>query len=56
MIFCLQLVAISVGVASVAVGIGIPVFYESQIDNSVSISLLLFFYVVEAEECYLVIS
>ncbi|XP_074322517.1 protein SPA, chloroplastic [Apium graveolens] len=28
------LVAISVGVASVAVGIGIPVFYESQIDNS----------------------
>ncbi|KAK8940778.1 Protein disulfide-isomerase LQY1 [Platanthera zijinensis] len=27
-------VAISVGVASVAVGIGIPVFYETQIDNS----------------------
>lgn len=32
----LQLVAISVGVVSVAVGIGIPVFYETQIDNSVS--------------------
>lgn len=29
--------AIAVGVASVAVGIGIPVFYESQIDNAVSI-------------------
>ncbi|KAF9618458.1 hypothetical protein IFM89_001181 [Coptis chinensis] len=27
-------IAISVGVASVAVGIGIPVFYESQIDNA----------------------
>ncbi|KAJ4962672.1 hypothetical protein NE237_022611 [Protea cynaroides] len=27
-------VAISVGVASVAIGIGIPVFYESQIDNA----------------------
>jgi hypothetical protein len=31
-----QIVAISVGVVSVAVGIGIPVFYESQIDNAVS--------------------
>lgn len=31
-----QVVAISVGVVSVAVGIGIPVFYESQIDNAVS--------------------
>ncbi|OVA18585.1 hypothetical protein BVC80_1831g131 [Macleaya cordata] len=28
------IVAISVGVVSVAVGIGIPVFYESQIDNA----------------------
>lgn len=28
------IVAISVGVASVAVGIGIPVFYESQINNA----------------------
>ncbi|XP_020094757.1 protein disulfide-isomerase LQY1, chloroplastic isoform X1 [Ananas comosus] len=28
------LVAISVGVVSVAVGIGIPVFYETQIDNA----------------------
>ncbi|KAJ0968712.1 hypothetical protein J5N97_021589 [Dioscorea zingiberensis] len=28
------IVAISVGVASVAVGIGIPIFYESQIDNA----------------------
>ncbi|XP_042472855.1 protein disulfide-isomerase LQY1, chloroplastic-like [Zingiber officinale] len=28
------LVAISVGVVSVAVGIAIPVFYESQIDNA----------------------
>ncbi|XP_038973275.1 protein SPA, chloroplastic isoform X2 [Phoenix dactylifera] len=28
------IVAISVGVVSVAVGIGIPVFYESRIDNS----------------------
>ncbi|KAJ8772740.1 hypothetical protein K2173_027917 [Erythroxylum novogranatense] len=27
-------VAISVGLASVAVGIGIPVFYETQIDNA----------------------
>ncbi|RID75165.1 hypothetical protein BRARA_B02221 [Brassica rapa] len=27
-------VAISVGVASVALGIGIPVFYETQIDNA----------------------
>ncbi|XP_020204382.1 protein disulfide-isomerase LQY1, chloroplastic [Cajanus cajan] len=27
-------VAISVGVVSVAVGIGIPVFYETQIDNA----------------------
>ena len=41
MVLFVQLVAISVGVASVAVGIGIPVFYESQIDNSVSTSLLL---------------
>lgn len=28
--------AISVGLVSVAVGIGVPVFYESQIDNAVS--------------------
>eukprot|EP00262_Sarcandra_glabra_P006478 TRINITY_DN187_c0_g1_i1.p1 TRINITY_DN187_c0_g1~~TRINITY_DN187_c0_g1_i1.p1 ORF type:complete len:180 (-),score=11.89 TRINITY_DN187_c0_g1_i1:177-644(-) len=28
------LVAISVGVVSIAVGIGIPVFYESQINNA----------------------
>ncbi|KAK1305102.1 Protein disulfide-isomerase LQY1 [Acorus calamus] len=28
------IIAISVGVASVAVGIGIPVFYESQIDSA----------------------
>jgi len=28
-------VAISVGLVSVAVGIGIPVFYETQIDNAV---------------------
>ncbi|XP_042486356.1 protein disulfide-isomerase LQY1, chloroplastic [Macadamia integrifolia] len=28
------IVAISVGVASVAIGIGIPVFYETQIDNA----------------------
>ncbi|XP_062097810.1 protein SPA, chloroplastic [Humulus lupulus] len=27
-------VAISVGVVSVAVGIGVPIFYESQIDNA----------------------
>ncbi|KAJ7966857.1 protein disulfide-isomerase LQY1, chloroplastic [Quillaja saponaria] len=27
-------VAISVGLASVAIGIGVPVFYESQIDNA----------------------
>lgn len=33
----LQVVAISVGVLSVAVGIGIPVFYETQIDNAVSV-------------------
>lgn len=31
-----QIVAISVGAVSIAVGIGIPVFYESQIDNAVS--------------------
>ncbi|KAF2324685.1 hypothetical protein GH714_016262 [Hevea brasiliensis] len=29
-----QIVAISVGLVSVAVGIGIPVFYETQIDNA----------------------
>ncbi|KAJ6684771.1 PLASTID TRANSCRIPTIONALLY ACTIVE PROTEIN [Salix purpurea] len=28
------IVAISVGVVSIAVGIGVPVFYESQIDNA----------------------
>ncbi|XP_019152360.1 PREDICTED: protein SPA, chloroplastic [Ipomoea nil] len=28
------IVAISVGVVSIAVGIGIPVFYETQIDNA----------------------
>ncbi|XP_058091165.1 protein SPA, chloroplastic [Magnolia sinica] len=28
------LVAVSVGVVSVAIGIGIPIFYESQIDNA----------------------
>ncbi|KAH1214663.1 Protein disulfide-isomerase LQY1, chloroplastic [Glycine max] len=33
-------VAISVGLVSVAVGIGIPVFYETQIDNAVNFSLL----------------
>jgi len=27
-------VAISVGVVSIAVGIGVPVFYETQIDNA----------------------
>ncbi|KAH1214662.1 Protein disulfide-isomerase LQY1, chloroplastic [Glycine max] len=32
-------VAISVGLVSVAVGIGIPVFYETQIDNAVKSSL-----------------
>lgn len=35
------MVAISVGVVSVAVGIGIPVFYESQIDNAVSVFFFL---------------
>jgi hypothetical protein len=35
-------VAIAVGVASVAVGIGIPVFYETQIDKSVSYFFNLF--------------
>ena len=34
--FNLQIVAISVGVVSVAVGIGIPIFYEIQFDNAVS--------------------
>ncbi|KAK3423843.1 hypothetical protein EUGRSUZ_F00601 [Eucalyptus grandis] len=29
-----QVVAISVGLVSVAVGIGVPAFYESQIDNA----------------------
>ncbi|TXG52080.1 hypothetical protein EZV62_021249 [Acer yangbiense] len=32
--FHFNIVAITVGVVSVAVGIGIPVFYESQIDNA----------------------
>lgn len=30
-----QVVAVSVGLVSVAIGIGIPVFYETQIDNAV---------------------
>ncbi|KAL2900784.1 Protein SPA chloroplastic, partial [Bienertia sinuspersici] len=30
-------IAISVGFVSVAIGIGIPVFYETQIDNAVSL-------------------
>ncbi|KAK4796639.1 hypothetical protein SAY86_028965 [Trapa natans] len=30
-----NVVAISVGVVSVAVGIGIPIFYETQIDNAI---------------------
>lgn len=34
--------ALSVGLVSVAVGIGIPVFYETQIDNSVRVILLFF--------------
>ncbi|KAC9916970.1 hypothetical protein E3N88_45080 [Mikania micrantha] len=29
-------VAVAVGVVSVAVGLGIPIFYESQIDNAIS--------------------
>jgi Tfp pilus assembly major pilin PilA len=37
----LQIVAIAVGVVSVGAGIGIPIFYENQIDNSVSALLLL---------------
>lgn len=35
-----QIVAISVGVVSIAVGIGLPVFYESQIDSAVRFSLV----------------
>lgn len=31
-----QVVAITVGIVSVAIGIVIPVFYETQIDNAVS--------------------
>lgn len=31
-----QIIAISVGLVSVGVGIGIPIFYESQIDSAVS--------------------
>lgn len=38
-VLVVQVVAISVGVVSVAVGIGIPVFYESQIDSAVSVFL-----------------
>ncbi|KAL0701851.1 hypothetical protein Bca4012_057973 [Brassica carinata] len=34
-------IAISVGVASVALGIGIPVFYETQIDNALSVMCVL---------------
>ncbi|XP_025823851.1 protein SPA, chloroplastic isoform X2 [Panicum hallii] len=34
------IVAISVGVVSIAVGIGVPVFYETQIDNAKSQSLM----------------
>lgn len=37
-----QVIAITVGVLSVAVGIGIPVFYETQIDNAVECFYLLF--------------
>lgn len=40
--FLFQVVALSVGLVSVAVGIGIPVFYETQIDNAVRALLLLF--------------
>ncbi|KAA0063277.1 protein SPA [Cucumis melo var. makuwa] len=32
--FSISVVALSVGLVSVAVGIGIPVFYETQIDNA----------------------
>lgn len=32
-----QIVAVSVGVVSIAIGIGIPFFYESQIDSAVSV-------------------
>ncbi|KAF3331700.1 protein disulfide-isomerase LQY1 [Carex littledalei] len=31
-----EVVAIAVGIASVAVGIGVPIFYETQIDSAVS--------------------
>lgn len=34
-----QVIAITVGVLSVAIGVGIPVFYETQIDNAVSFKI-----------------
>lgn len=37
-VFHFQVVAVSVGLVSVAIGIGIPVFYESQIDSAVCVS------------------
>ena len=43
----LQIVAISVGVVSVAIGIGIPIFYENQIDNAVSLSYLIFVFFIK---------
>ena len=43
----LQVVAISVGVVSVAVGIGVPIFYETQIDNAVSSFTFMFFFIFQ---------
>lgn len=42
---CFQIIAITVGVVSVAVGIGIPVFYENQIDSAVGFPFTFFHFV-----------
>jgi hypothetical protein len=42
----MQILAVSVGVAGLALGIGIPVFYETQVKGSVSNSQLTIDFVV----------
>jgi hypothetical protein len=45
-------VAITVGVLSVAVGIGIPVFYETQIDNAVKSFYYIFVIIITISNSY----
>jgi hypothetical protein len=49
---CFQIVAITVGVLSVAVGIGIPVFYETQIDNAVKSFYYIFVIIITISNSY----